>query len=89
MANSKIITYDLNKSGKNYDELYAYIKSFAQWAHINQSVWFVKTNKSCVDIVGDMRNILDSDDNIFVAELSNVAAWYNILADDEYLKMHL
>lgn len=89
MANSKIITYDLNKSGKNYDDLYAYIKSFTQWAHINDSVWFVSSSKSCETIRNDLRRILDSNDSIFVASLTGEAAWLNILANNEYLKLHL
>lgn len=89
MADSKIITYDLCSSGKNYDELYNYIKGFSSWAHITESTWFISTNKSCCTIRDEIANITDSDDRIFVAELTGVAAWRNILCDSEYLQKHL
>ena len=89
MANSKIITYDLCKSGKNYDELYEYLKSFSKWAHICESVWFVSSSKSCPDIRNEINKIIDDDDRVFVAELTGVAAWRNVLCDSDYLKNNL
>lgn len=89
MANSKIITYDLCKSGKNYDELYDYIKSFPQWAHITESTWFVSSTKSCSTIRDEILEVVDSDDRVFVGELTGVSAWYNVLCKNDYLKSHL
>lgn len=89
MADSKIINYDLCSSGKNYDELYSYIKGFSAWAHITESTWFISSNKSCATIRDEIVKITDSDDRIFVAELTGVAAWRNIICDSEYLKKHL
>lgn len=89
MSNSKIITYDLCNSGKNYDDLYDYLKSFPSWAHITESTWFISTSKSCVTIREEIDNIIDSDDRIFVAELTGVAAWRNVICNSDYLKKNL
>lgn len=89
MSKSKIITYDLCNSEKNYNELYEYLKSFPSWAHITESTWFVSTDKTCVDIRNELNEITDSDDRIFVAELTGVAAWRNTLCNSDYLKEHL
>ena len=89
MNNSKIITYDLCKPGRNYDDLYDYLKSFSVWAHITESTWFVSSIKSCTTIRDEIRNIVDSNDRIFVAELTGVAAWLNIMCNYDYLKEHL
>jgi hypothetical protein len=89
MATSKIISYDLCSSGKNYDDLYEYIKNFPKWAHITESTWFISSELSCVDIRDAITKITDSDDRIFVAELTGVAAWRNLLCKSDYLKEHL
>lgn len=89
MANSKIITYDLCNSDKNYNDLYEYLKSYSSWAHICESVWFVSTTKSCADIRNEINQIIDSNDRVFVAELTGTAAWRNVLCDSEYLKNNL
>ena len=89
MSNSKIITYDLRNSNKNYNDLYEKIKSYGTWAHICESVWFISTADSCVAVRDNLKSVLDSDDRIFVAELTGIAAWYNIICDSDYLKKHL
>lgn len=89
MSTSKIVSYDLCNSGKNYDDLYEYLKSFSGWAHIAESTWFISSDKSCVTIRNEIENIVDSDDRIFVAELTGVAAWRNVLCKSDYLKEHL
>lgn len=89
MSRSKIICYDLCASGRNYDDLYKYIKSYAIWAHVTESTWFISTDKTCVDIKNDLKRIVDSNDRIFVAELTGTAAGYNILCNSEYLTENL
>lgn len=89
MSNSKIITYDLRNSNKNYNDLYEKIKSYGTCARICESVWFISTTDSCVTVRDNLKSVLDSDDRIFVAELTGAAAWYNILCDSNYLKQNL
>ena len=47
---SYIITYDLKYSSNNYDDLIDKIKNYPKWAHVNESVWIVKSNTSAEDI---------------------------------------
>lgn len=89
MSNSKIVTYDLCKSGKNYSDLYEYFKSFYTWAHITESTWFISTDKSCPIIREEISKIVDSDDRVFVAELTGNSAWTNVLCDSDYLKKNI
>lgn len=86
---SKIIEYDLCTPGKNYDELYKAIKSYGVWAHITESTWFVKTTESCVQVCNKLLTHMDSNDRLFVGELTGEAAWRNVLCQDEYLKKNL
>lgn len=89
MSKSKIITYDLCAPGRDYSDLYNYIKGFSAWAHITESVWFISSEKSCVDIRNDLNKLTDSNDRIFVAELTGVAAWRNTICKSDFLKENL
>lgn len=86
---SMIIDYDLRSPGRNYDELYKAIRAYGVWAHIAESSWFIKTNETCVQVRNNLTAHMDSNDRLFVAELTGVAAWRNILCDSEYLKENL
>lgn len=86
---SMIIEYDLRAPGRNYDDLYKAIKAYGVWAHITESTWFVKTNENCAQVRDKLLAHMDSNDRIFVAALTGVAAWRNVLCSSEYLKTHL
>ena len=86
---SIIIEYDLRSPGRNYDELYKAIKSYGVWARITESTWFVKTSESCVQVRDKLLAHMDGNDRIFVAALTGVVAWSNVLCDSEYLKKNL
>lgn len=89
MAKSKIITYDLCNSGKNYSALYEYIKSFDKWARITESVWFISSDKTCSTIRDEANKIIDLDDRFFVADLTGAGAWRNVRCKNDYLLKNL
>ena len=89
MSNSKIITYDLRNSNKNYEELYKKIKSYGTWAHICESVWFISTTDSCQTVCRNLMSVLDADDRIFVTESTGIAWWHNTICNSDFLKQHL
>ena len=86
---SMIIEYDLRAPGRNYEDLYKAIKAYGVWAHITESTWFVKTNENCAQVRDKLLKHMDSNDRIFVAELTGAAAWRNVLCRSEYLKENL
>ena len=86
---SFIVTYDLNSSGKKYDDLISKIKDYSNWAHINESVWFLKSDDICSVIRDNLLTDIDDDYSLFVAELSGSAAWRNTLCRNKFLKEHL
>ena len=63
------ITYDLNKSDKNYDGLYTAIKIFNN-VHVMDSVWFVKTNLKANQIYDKLKPEIDNNDNLFICEIT-------------------
>ena len=86
---SMIIEYDLCKPGDNYDELIETIKNYDKWAHITKSTWFIGTNDSCSTVRDTLKSKMDSNDRLFVAELTGVAAWSNVICDSDFLKENL
>ena len=86
---SKVIEYDLRSPGRNYDALYEAIKSYGTWAHLTESTWFVKTEKTCVQFRDRLLDVIDSNDRLFVGELTGVAAWNSVICNNDYLKKNL
>lgn len=67
------ITYDLNKSGKDYDGLYQAIKdSSVYWCHYWDSSWLIKSNlETADDVFKKLNPHLDNDDRCLVVEVKN------------------
>lgn len=86
---SKIIEYDLRTPGRDYEALYSAIKSYGTWAHITESTWFIKTDRTCGQVRDHLLGVMDSNDRLFVGELTGAAAWYNVICDNDYLRNNL
>ena len=84
-----IVEYDLCSPGQDYEELYKAIKSYPICAPITESTWYIKTNETCVQVRDKLKAHVDKNDRIFVAALTGVAAWSNVLCNSESLKKNL
>lgn len=89
MANSKIITYDLCSPDRKYNTLYNKIKSYSKWARISESSWLVSTTDTCKQVADNLKSALDSNDRLFIAELTGEGAWFNTLCEGDYLKENI
>nr|DAG78713.1 MAG TPA: Cas system-associated protein [Caudoviricetes sp.] len=79
MANNLFITYDLNKSGKNYEGVFDAIKSLGNWAKYQKSAWYVNTNYTASQACALVWAKMDADDSLMVVDAShNVAAWQGL-----------
>lgn len=72
-----LVTYDLNKPGKNYSGLYAALETISSdYIRPLESVWLFSTTKNAVDIYNFLGSALDSGDRILVTEIpKNHAGW--------------
>lgn len=68
--NLYLITYDLNKSGKNYDDLINAIKQY-NYCKALYSAWFVKTNSTKNEIYNHLKPYIDNDDRIMIIKTNN------------------
>lgn len=76
--NSYLITYDLDKPGKDYESLINRIKEYPAWAHICESSWCVRSSNSSKDIRDTLSPYLDDNDKLFVGKLTGEAAWQGL-----------
>lgn len=71
-----LIGYDLNKSGQDYDTLIERIKELANgWWHHLDSTWIIKSNSTAKAIRDDLKQYIDSNDELLVVALTGEAAW--------------
>jgi hypothetical protein len=73
------ISYDLNKQDKNYDGLYDAIKNF-NYYHVMDSVWFIKTNFTSLEVYNKLKPQIDTNDFLFVSEINS--NYYGFLQKD-------
>lgn len=66
-----LITYDLNKPEQHYNALYTAIKSTGHWCHGMQNTWFVKSSHTASAIRDHLKQHIDSNDKLFVAQVGD------------------
>ena len=71
-----LISYDLNRPGQDYPDLWDAIKAFDNWWHFLDSTWIVKTNWPATQIRDYLRPYLDDNDELLVVRLSGESAWF-------------
>ncbi len=90
--NSLIISYDITKDGNEnavYPILYAAIKAYGIWAHIMDSCWAIKTERSAVEVRDALLGLLRPSDRLLVVQTSHIAAWNNAMCRNEWLKENI
>lgn len=81
--NTYLISYDLIKPVQNYERVIAHIKrDYPLWAKPQKSLWLIKTGLSVSAVRDNIRNHVDSDDNVLVLDITNDNwATYNISSE--------
>lgn len=90
--NRLLVTYDLvgtDESSGDYARLIKQIKTYSTWGRIQKSVWLIRTANSAVDVRDALGAHLDSNDRLFVIEVTGTAAWRNEICDREWLRSFL
>ena len=83
------ISYDLNKPGQQYPNLYDTIKKAPSWAHAMDSLWFISTNESVKTWSDRLKQAIDNNDDLFVVDITGQPrqGWMNQKIWD-WLKQH-
>ncbi|BDH60092.1 hypothetical protein MTP04_02220 [Lysinibacillus sp. PLM2] len=75
-----LISYDLNKSDKNYDGVIEAIKKAftGVWCSPLESVWLIKSNLTANQVSDNIKSEADANDNWLVIEVrDNKQGWLN------------
>lgn len=75
---SYIISYDLDNPGQNYEKLIDAIKNYGTYAKITESCWCVVSTDESKAIRNNLESMMDSNDKLFVAQLTGQGAWYGL-----------
>lgn len=80
--NSILISYDLRKPGKDYQQVYDCIKRMGHWAKPLESLWIVKTSKNTTQVCDELRQHVDANDKLLVINVTGDAmSWFNMPTD--------
>ena len=72
-----LISYDLNKPGKNYEDLYEAIKAASNgtWCRPLRSVYIIQSSLSTKAIYDRLAPHLDANDEILIIEVTRNSWW--------------
>lgn len=65
-----LITYDLCKPGRDYDELFEAIKAYGTYSHPVESVWLISTSLDVSSVCDDLQSHIDANDKLFVIKVA-------------------
>ena len=71
-----LISYDLHATGRDYSRLIAAIQTYANARQLLQSLWFVHSAKSSVEIRDHLLSTIDQNDELIIVEIARGnSAW--------------
>lgn len=77
-----LIGYDLNRPGRNYDELYSTIKNLGSWWHCLDSTWLVNTTLTPLEVANRLWAKMDANDRLLVTRARrSTTAWAGMSQD--------
>lgn len=60
------VAYDLNFPGQNYDAVIERIKSLGTHAHMQMSLFYLKTDLTMIEVHTSIREVMDANDKLAV-----------------------
>lgn len=83
------VSYDLNKSGQDYEGVINELKNSTSWWHYLGSTWLIATNESASTLSERIRKHTDTNDSLLVIRVTkDYAGWLTEEAWD-WIKKHV
>ncbi len=68
-----LVTYDLNRPGQEYEELYEELKTSSAWWHYLDSTWLIVTQESISELNNRIKDkIIDENDRLLIFDITNM-----------------
>lgn len=77
-----LVTYDLQKPGKDYKPVHDYLKNNYTWCKGLESVWLLDTTATPAKVRDDLQGLVDGNDKLFVVRLQNNWGSFNYYCGD-------
>jgi hypothetical protein len=88
MAYNLIVTYQLGKSSIHYQDVETAIKSLGDWAHLQRTTWYVKSNLPVSQARERIWQYMQLGDSLFVADMGS-ASWQGLTKEcSDFIKLH-
>lgn len=65
-----LITYELRKEDKDYEDLYGKIKSLGDWKRPLESTWFLDSELPISEVKQELGNFMDDADKLFISKVT-------------------
>lgn len=82
-----IVSYDL-RNARDYEPLYAYLRSRIYAVRPLESVWLIETKLTASELRDEMKKRMDKDDGVLVVSTKLPAAWSNVDVASAKLQGH-
>ena len=69
------VSYDLRQPGRNYEPLYALLKSTGVWCRVTESHWLLNSSDTAVSLRDKIEKIVDSNDAVAVVTITTPTGW--------------
>ena len=77
--NTYIVSYDLQRPGKDYSTMIEHLKSYPGWAKPLESVWLIKSSLDISNLRNQIAVKIDQNDKLIVVDVTKKpAAWINL-----------
>lgn len=77
-----LASYDLRSPGKDYSRLWEHLRSYSDYRKPLESLWLLKTAKTSAEVRDGMKQCVDSNDKLFVVDITGDAAAWKGLPDE-------
>ncbi len=67
-----LITYDLNRPGQEYEELYEELRNSSTWWHYLDSTWLIVTQESINELNDRIKNTIDENDRFLIFDITGM-----------------
>jgi len=65
------VSYDLNKTGQNYNAIHEELKRSPAWCHLLDSTWLVSTNETGQQLNDRLVHQVDKNDRLLVVKVTS------------------
>lgn len=76
------VSYDLNRTGQNYNALYEELKKSASWWHYLDSTWLIDTAETAEQVSARLLKHIDTNDRLLVIKV--VRAYQGWLTEEAW-----